>query len=213
MHDCLASYDDLPAEAAYCWAHARREFFEARQSAPEPCAHALALISRLYEIEREAKRSAEGKSSETALFKARKTARVKSAPIVKEYFELCGRIIDTYAPSLPVTKAAKYSAGHEDGLKKFLSDSRLNIDNNLAENVVRPWCIGRKNWLFSASVSGAESSANAYSIIETAKANGLDPYKYLTTIFTYLPSQDLIKNPEIIDELLPWSEFVQKNCK
>lgn len=49
--------------------------------------------------------------------------------------------------------------------------------------------------------------------IETAKANGLDPYKYLTTIFTYLPSQDLIKNPEIIDEVLPWSEFVQKNCK
>ncbi|MBU9896771.1 transposase domain-containing protein, partial [Holdemanella biformis] len=76
-----------------------------------------------------------------------------------------------------------------------------------------PFTTGRKNWLFSASVSGAESSANAYSIIETAKANGLDPYKYLTTIFTYLPSQDLIKNPEIIDEFLPWSEFVQKNCK
>ena len=57
--------------------------------------------------------------------------------------------------------------------------------------------------MFSRSVSGAESSANAYSIIETAKTNGLDPYKYLTTIFTYLPSQDLIKDPEIIDEFLP----------
>ena len=65
--------------------------------------------------------------------------------------------------------------------------------------------------LFSASVLGAESSANSYSIIEVAKTNGLDPYKFLTTIFTYLPSQDLIKNPEIIDGFLTWSEFVQSS--
>lgn len=65
--------------------------------------------------------------------------------------------------------------------------------------------------MFSASVLGAESSANSYSIIEVAKTNGLDPYKFLTTIFTYLPNQDLIKNPEIIDGFLTWSEFVQSS--
>ena len=87
------------------------------------------------------------------------------------------------------------------------------MTNSLDERVIRPFTTRRKNELFSTSVSGAESSANAYSIIETAKANGLDPYKYLTTIFTYLPSQDLIKSLKIIDEFLPWSEFIQKNCK
>lgn len=198
VHDCLASYDDLPAEAAYCWAHARREFFEARQSAPEPCAHALALISRLYEIDREAKRSAEGKSSETALFKARKTARVKSAPIVKEYFELCGRIIDTYAPSLPVTKAAKYSAGHEDGLKKFLSDSRLNIDNNLAENVVRPWCIGRKNWLFVGNEIAGRNAAILESFAATCKECNVDFETWLLDAIYEIDRATVATLPELM---------------
>ncbi|MEG0034903.1 MAG: transposase domain-containing protein, partial [Bacilli bacterium] len=77
----------------------------------------------------------------------------------------------------------------------------------------RMFTIGRKNWLFSTSVKGAESSAAAYSIIETAKANGLDPYLYLSTIFQYLPSQDLRKEPESIDKFLPWSDLMQESCK
>ena len=99
---------------------------------------------KLYDIEREAKRSAGGKSGETALFKARKTARARSASVVDEYFRLCRRSVGAHMPSMPVAKAARYSANHEEGLRKFLSALRLNIDSNLAENVVRPWCVGRK---------------------------------------------------------------------
>ncbi len=87
------------------------------------------------------------------------------------------------------------------------------MTNSLDERTIRPFTTGRKNWLFANSVNGARSSANTYSVIETAKANGLDPYKYLSMIFTYLPSQDLIKKPEIIEKFLPWSNFMQKNCK
>jgi transposase len=76
------------------------------------------------------------------------------------------------------------------------------IDNNAAENAIRPFVIGRKNWLFSASQQGATASANLYSLIETAKANGLEPYAYLKKVFTELPN---VTTLEQIENLLPWN--------
>ena len=87
-----------------------------------------------------------------------------------------------------------------DKLVRYLDDGRLAIDNNLAENAIRPFVIGRKNWLFSASVAGVKSSANLYSLIETAKANGLEPYAYLRYIYTQLPSAQTVED---IEALLP----------
>ncbi len=87
------------------------------------------------------------------------------------------------------------------------------MTNSLDERTIRPFTTGRKNWLFSACPKGAETSAAAYSIIEIAKANGLDPYKYLIFIFTYLPSQDLVKNPEILDKFLAWRRQAKTYCK
>jgi len=85
----------------------------------------------------------------------------------------------------------------------YLKDGRLNIDNNVAENHVRPIAVGRKNWLFANSTKGAEAMAGWYSIIETAKMNNLDPYKYLKYILTQIPIyRHENKN---LDELLPWS--------
>ena len=83
----------------------------------------------------------------------------------------------------------------------YLNDGRYPIDNNRAENAIRPFVIGRKNWLFSASQNGAKASANLYSLIETAKANQLEPYAYLKEIFTQLPNA---KSIEDVDQLLPW---------
>ena len=91
-------------------------------------------------------------------------------------------------------------------LIRYLDDGRLEIDNNLAENAIRPFAVGRKNWLFSNSVNGAKASANLYSIIETAKANGLEAYDYLRHIFTELPKA---KTLDAFDALLPWN--VRKN--
>ena len=82
------------------------------------------------------------------------------------------------------------------------SETYLFIDNNAAENAIRPFVIGRKNWLFSASVQGATASANIYSLIETAKANKLEPYHYLRQVFTALPKA---KTVEDIEVLLPWN--------
>jgi len=87
-------------------------------------------------------------------------------------------------------------------LVAYVEDGAWPIDNNRAENTIRPFVIGRKNWLFSASQAGAHASANLYSLIETAKANSLEPYAYLKEIFTLLPQAQSLDD---IDALLPWA--------
>ena len=80
----------------------------------------------------------------------------------------------------------------------YLDDGRLEIDNNGAENVIWPFVIGRKNWLFSASVKGVKASANLYSLIETVKANGLEPYAYLRYLFAELPKANTVEDVELL---------------
>ena len=108
----------------------------------------------------------------------------------------------TTLPKGLLGKALAYLDKNWNKLTVYVQDGRLNIDNNPAENAIRPFVIGRKNWLFSASVKGAKASANLYSLIETAKANGLEPYAYLQHISTPLPAA---KSLEEIEALLPWN--------
>ena len=95
----------------------------------------------------------------------------------------------------------------------YLLDGNCSISNNLAENCIRPFTIGRKNWLFSGSPKGATASAGIYTLVETAKANGLDPMKYITFILGDLPGTDYLNYPEYLDDYLPWGSIVQKRCK
>ena len=114
------------------------------------------------------------------------------------------RWVDDSLPQVPpgsaAGKAMNYLNNEWDKLVRYLDDGRLEIDNNLAENAIRPFVIGRKNWLFSASVAGVKSSANLYSLIETAKANGLEPYAYLRHIYTELPRAQTVED---VEALLP----------
>ena len=90
----------------------------------------------------------------------------------------------------------------EPYLRRYIEDGRLEIDNNRAERSIKPFVIGRKNWLFANTPSGAKASATVFSIIETVKENGLDPYEYLKFIFTKAPN---LKEDESTDVLLPWN--------
>ena len=90
---------------------------------------------------------------------------------------------------------------HPTWLIHYVENGDYPVDNNRAENAIRPFVIGRKNWLFSNSQAGADASANLYSLIESAKANGLEPYAYLKRIFTELPKAQVLAD---IDALLPW---------
>ena len=114
--------------------------------------------------------------------------------------------LDASLPSVPpgtlTGKALNYLNNEWPKLIRYLEDGRLEIDNNLAENAIRPFVIGRKNFLFSNSVQGVKASANLYSLIESAKASGLEPYQYLRQVFTALPQAETVED---IENLLPWS--------
>ena len=98
-------------------------------------------------------------------------------------------------------------------MTNYLKDWHCDISNNTAENGIRPFTIGRKNWLFSNSPKGAKASAIVYSLVETAKANNLDPERYLQYLFEQLPNTPDLKNKETLNQYLPWTATVQENCK
>ena len=104
----------------------------------------------------------------------------------------CDVSLPQVPPQMATGKALFYLNEQRDKLIRYLDDGRLEIDNNLTENAIRPFVVGRKNWLFCNSVRGVVASANLYSIIETAKANGLEPYNYLRQVFTKLPTAETV---------------------
>lgn len=181
-----------------CWAHARRGFMDAKKANGEGKAskadEVLALIQTLYHIEGEAKEKPP--DERLALRQA------KSLSILQRLRQWVDRHKDRVVPKTLLGKAVHYLDQQWPRLVRYVEDGRFPIDNNPAENAIRPFVVGRKNWLFSASQRGAEASANLYSLIETAKANGLEPQAYLARVFTALPNAQTIED---IEAILPWA--------
>lgn len=110
-------------------------------------------------------------------------------------------------------KAVTYAKNQKPYMENYLLDGRCALSNNAAENAIRPFTVGRKNWLFADTPKGATASAAIYSIIETAKANGLNVYTYLEFLLMYMPDTDWRNHPEDLEDLMPWSQMVQEICK
>ena len=130
--------------------------------------------------------------------------RNQAEKLVDEYF-LCVCTVDPVSGS-KLEDTAKYTLNQEKYLRDFLNNGEVEISNNFAENAIRPFVIGRKNRLFSDTVKGAESSAIIYSIIETAKANGLEPYAYLALVLTYMQFTGKPFSNEEQEGFMPWNE-------
>ena len=180
-----------------CMAHARRKFSEAvktqgKKKRNGKAQRGLSLIQKLYRVEKQAR---------TLTFEARHDHRQRHArPLLDELRTWLEEALPQVPPTSATGKALHYLHNEWEKLIRYLDDGRLEIDNNLAENAIRPFVVGRKNWLFSDSVKGVRASANLYSLIETAKANGLEPYAYLRYLFTELPKAETL---EAIEALLP----------
>lgn len=116
-------------------------------------------------------------------------------------------------PKSKLGKALQYVKNQKEGLMTYLQDGNCEISNNLAENSIRPFTVGRKNWLFAGSSSGAKASACVYSLVETAKANDINPYKYLELLLTRLPKLQLQNNNDELELLMPWNPQVKEACK
>jgi len=195
VSDDYSGYFGLQAQgvtAALCWAHARRKLFEAHKfNASEIAGQAVALIAELYDVEREAR-----ELQPEARWLLRQQ---RSRPIVDALHRWLTEQRQKLAKADVTAKAIDYSLSNWRALTRYLDDGNVPIDNNAAENAVRPLCVGRKNWLFVGSQQAGERAAVVLSLIESAKLNGHDPWAYLKDVFERLPT---LKQRDL-EQLLP----------
>lgn len=194
--DGYAGYDQTGTTLVGCFAHARRKFIDAQKIQVKgktgKADWAINHLRKLYRIETEIKdKSPEQKQS---------IRQAQSKPLLDQFKIWLDKSALQVPPKSAIGKAIAYNLRQWSKLERYIENGQLNIDNNRAERAVKPFVIGRKNWMFSNTSSGAQASAILYSLIETAKANGLLPYDYLKTLLEALP-----KNPGDIDSLLPWN--------
>ena len=154
---------------------------------------ALAFIQKLYAIEKQIKNDSSDKRYQMRQQHAK--------PIIQQIKTWLDKSLLHVPPKTALGKALVYLHNQWERLIGYLDDGAYPIDNNLAENAIRPFVVGRKNWLFANSQAGAKASANLYSLIQTAKANDLNPYEYLKQVFCALPNATDV---EAIEALLPW---------
>jgi len=213
--DAFSGYERLSEKKGIrhmgCWAHARRNFVNvikakkknrSNQIQPKSLAdEALEFIGRLYQIEKEAK------IKNLEAIQIYQLRQEKAKPVLEAFKIWLTAKQQITPPKGLLGKAVNYTLNHWGKLVVYIEDGRLSPDNNAAENAIRPFVLGRKNWLFAGHPNGAEAGATFYSLVETAKANGLEPYKYLRYIFEKLP---LARTEQEYKNLLP--QFVDREA-
>jgi transposase len=187
---------------AGCMAHARRKFDEARKASERAAdSHAriaLNFIREIYLIERPLWDPEHPCSPEERV----RVRTQRSAPVLEQFHAWLEALAPKVMPEGLLGKAVRYTLGQWPKLTVFLKHGEVPLDNNRCENAIRPFVIGRKGWLFSDTVKGALASANLYSLVETAKANNIEPHAYLSLLFAQLP---YAKTVEDFETLLPWN--------
>jgi transposase len=190
--DALSGYDTICAELgiarAGCWAHARRHFYDARDSAPALVAEALARIGRLYGIEKEIKQTLEerklaGEEAEALTLEVR---QLRSVPELTSLCQWLEQQRDVALPKSPFGYAIQYALNHWEALLLYTRHGYLAIDNNAAERALRPIAVGRNNWLFVGSKTGGETAAVLFSFTSTCRRLNLDPFAYLRDVLSRL---------------------------
>jgi transposase len=214
--DGYAAYDNLGSNICRvsCLVHIRRKFSDVIKGLDKDklaampgviSTEALRQIEEIFHVDN----GFEGMSADQ-----KKQARLeKLKPKMDMFVAWCKVKRAEVTPSMALANALNYAIGQWSNLENMLLDGRLPIENNLAENAIRPFAIGRKNWLFSDTQKGAYASAAMYSILTTAKANGLKPREYLEWLFAEMPSTENLKDRSVLSRFLPWSDMVPETCR
>ena len=215
--DGYQAYRGLPEQITVtgCMAHARRRFDEAltplkkgftKEQLKETTAYqAMARIGMLYKIEELIR----NQSPEERYAERQK----QSKPLLEAFFGWLHTLEGSVNRSSKIGEAVLYALNQEKYLKAYLEDGHLSIDNSAAERAIKNFAIGRRNWLFSKSIKGAEASATVYSITETALLNGLKPYDYVAYILERMKDLGPFPSKEDLQQLLPWSESIPESCR
>ena len=198
--DGYSAYNQLPnVSFANCWAHVRRYWSKVESKNGRI---GLAYCNKLYTLERKFKELSPKQRQKMRWRYARK--------IIRKFFGWLER--SQFFGKNALATATEYTLSRRKELKAFLYNGKIEIDNNPAENAIRPTVIGRKNWLFSVSEAGARANAICLSLAETAKANGIDFYQYLVKLLTDLPNLPIHQQPKLVEAYMPWSENIRATC-
>jgi transposase len=204
MTDGYEAYNAIAASHGLvhlgCWAHCRRYFIDAEEALPkqarspqQPASQFIHAIAKLY--------AAEARARQSTPERRQRLRQRYSARVLKNIEELLLKHLHAVTPNSLLGKALNYLNSQWPKLTRYIGNGNWPIDNNLCENAIRPFVVGRKGWLFADTVGGATASANLYSIIETCKANRIEPYPYLVELFRALP---LAVTVDDYEALLPW---------
>ncbi len=217
--DCYGGYDNLikssggKIKRCLCLVHLRRYFYQATDGTTNRtptnllAMEGISMLDEVFVFEKKYKDLAPN---------TRKKLRIENTkPILDKFFEWCQKVVESgfCLEKSKLSQALNYALKGKEEFMTFLEDGNCDISNNPVENAIRPFVIGRKNFLFNFTDNGAKVSAGYYSIIETAKHNGLDPRRYLEWLFNEIPQVRPRNNLEKLREFLPWSEKVPDSCK
>jgi transposase len=206
--DGFAGYHALASDDCLlvgCMAHARRKFDEALKALPIASRDnkfgmaptALRKFRALYALEKQFK--------DLTIEQRYLLRQEKSKPLMADLKQWCDDNMAKTTKDSLLGKAIRYTINQWDALVRYLEDGNLQIDNNAAERRIKPFVIGRKNWLFNQTPRGADASALLYSLVQTAVANNLEPFDYLKYLFTEIPKLGRHYEPEALDQFLPWN--------
>lgn len=206
--DGYAGYHALASDKCIlvgCMAHARRKFDEALKALPKEgrknkmgmAQTALRQFACLYALEKQFK--------DLTIEQRYLLRQEKSKPLLEDLKQWCEDNVTKTAKDAAIGKAIRYTINQWDSLTRYIEDGNIQIDNNAAERHIKPFVIGRKNWLFNQTPRGANASALLYSLVQTAVANNLEPFDYLKYLLTELPKLGRHYKPEALDQFLPWN--------
>jgi transposase len=196
--DGYAGFDQIyeagRIQEAACWAHVRRKFYDLEVAHKSPvAAEALQRIAGLYAVEKEIR----GRPPD----ERREVRNTRSRPLLESLKQWFEETLGKLSRKSDTAMAVRYALGRWEALLRFCDDGRIEIDNNAAERALRVVALGRKNFLFAGSDGGGESAAVIYSLLGTAKLNGIDPEGYLRDVLSRIADHPIKR----IEELLPWN--------
>jgi len=181
-------------ELGACLAHIRREFYDAKESAPRHAAWLLKQIANLYGIEKQLRDQRAGPRLRLPI------RETQSRPIFERLYEAIDIMRPKHLPQSAFGKAMTYAINQRTELERYLADGRIEIDNNLVENAIRPTAIGKKNFMFFGSAEAGQRGAILYTIVESCRRRGIDPLAYLSDVLTRLPSMNVSEIKTITPE-------------
>ena len=206
MCDGYSGYNKVPdAKRTACWAHIRRYLIDAipkgkQLDYTQPSVQGVMYVNRLFEMEDEIRKKHAGN------YEAIRKARLeKEKPVIDGFLSWLEQQKPTRGSRLD--KAITYIRNREPYLSRYLEDGRCSFSNNLSENAIRPFVVGRKGWLFSDTPAGAETSAVIYTMVENAKANGVNVYQYLKLLLEKQPNNRM--SDEELERFTPWNPEVK----